>query len=243
MMTLLQINGQKDSRKDENLKYLEEFSNKEFNLQSGLIFVDRKEFELSEKEALGKMHDLKNQSWGILDAEVNSMITEKQRLISKFKAFYNSKISELPELRNLNIGQLETIVSNLMIRIKRLDCVLDTKFNSTQFLEKKTGHRYLMAKGFWINNDGTRVRSISRNIANVESSITELVMKILKMNNKSIIVMELNKASEYKPDFLVYDGSKEWWVEIKSKNMDNMVKSFIMFETWKIYKNEYELLT
>jgi hypothetical protein len=100
-----------------------------------------------------------------------------------------------------------------------------------------------MAKGFWIDNDGTRVRSISRNITNIESSITELVFKILKMNNKSIILMELEKASKYKPDFTVYDGSKEWWVEIKNNNMNNLVKSFIMFETWKIYKNEYELLT
>lgn len=243
MMSILQINEQSDSSLDENLKYLEEFSNKEFNLQSGLIFVDRKEFELDEKEARKKMSDTKNQSWGILEPEVNSMITEKQRLINKFKEFYFSKISDNPGFENITVAQLEDIVAKLMIRIKRLDCVIDTKFNSTQFLEKKTGHRYLMAKGFWINNDGTRVRSISRNITNVESSITELVLKILKMNNKSIILMELEKTSKYKPDFTVYDGSKEWWVEIKNNNMNNLVKSFIMFETWKIYKNEYELLT
>ena len=242
-MSILQINERFDSSLDENLKYLEEFSNKEFNLQSGLIFVDRKEFELDEKEARKKMSDPKNQSWGILEPEVNSIITEKQRLIIKFKEFYFSKISENPEFKNITVARLEDIVTKLMIRIKRLDCVIDTKFNSTQFLEKKTGHRYLMAKGFWIDNDGTRVRSISRNITNIESSITELVFKILKMNNKSIILMELEKASKYKPDFTVYDGSKEWWVEIKNNNMNNLVKSFIMFETWKIYKNEYELLT
>ena len=242
-MSILQINERSDSSLDENLKYLEEFSNKEFNLQSGLIFVDRKEFELDEKEARKKMSDTKNQSWGILEPEVNSIITEKQRLINKFKEFYFSKISDNPGFKNITVAQLEDIVAKLMIRIKRLDCVIDTKFNSTQFLEKKTGHRYLMAKGFWINNDGTRVRSISRNITNVESSITELVLKILKMNNKSIILMELEKTSKYKPDFTVYDGSKEWWVEIKNNNMNNLVKSFIMFETWKIYKNEYELLT
>ena len=55
--------------------------------------------------------------------------------------------------------------------------------------------------------------------------------------------MELEKSSGYKPDFIVYDGPKQWFVEVKNRNMNNMVKTFIMFETWKIYKNVYELLT
>lgn len=242
MEDIIKIDAGYDSYQDENLCYLDEFSGKGLNLQSGLIFVDKIEFDLNMKEARKKLSDPKNQSWGILESEVKSMLKEKEKLIKLFKEFYSSKISENPKFTNLTPHQLEYLIKKLLIRIKRMDCVLDTKYNSTEFVEKKTGHRYLMAKGFWIKEDGTRVRSISRSITNVESSIIEVVMKILKTNKKSITLMELDKTSVYKTDFIVFDGSRQLFVEVKNKNMDNMVKTFIMFETWKLYKSEYELL-
>jgi hypothetical protein len=228
---------------DENLRYLEEFANREFKFHSGLIFVDKHEFELDNREARKKISDLKNQSWGILEPDITHMFTEKEKLIILFQEFYSTPISDNPDLRNLTPHQLQYIINKLMIRIKRLECVLDTKFNSTEFLEKKSGNRYLMAKGYWINDDGTRVRNISRNITNVESSITELAVKLLKTNKKSVTVMELDKSSGYKPDFTVYDGPKQWFVEVKVKNMNDMVRTYIMFETWKIYREKYKLLT
>lgn len=243
MKDIFQIDERYDSYQDENLKFLEEFSNKEFNLQSGLIFVDRKEFEFDEKEARKKISDPKNQSWGILEKEITSIIQEKERLIRLFHKFYTSSVSENPELKDITPHKLQYIISQLMIRIKRLDCVIDTQFSSTKFFEKKSGHTYLMGKGYWIKGDGTRVRNISRNITNTESSMIELVMKIIKLNDKSVTLMELEKGSKYKPDFTIYDGPNEWYVELKTNNMNNLVKTFIMFETWKIYRSEYELLT
>ena len=242
MKDIFKIDERFDSYQDENLNYLEEFSKKEFNQQSGLIFVDKKEFDANQVQARKKISDPKNQSWGILEKEVTDMIQEKNRLIKLFKDFYNSNVSENPELKNLPPHKLQYIVSKLMIRIKRLDCVMDTQYNSTEFNEKKTGHRYLMAKGYWVDNNGKRVRNISRSIMNKQDTITELAIKVLKVNHSSIVTLEPARSSGYKPDFVVFDKPKEWWVELKTKNMNDLVKSYIMYETWKIYKSEYELL-
>jgi len=243
MNDIVKIDKGFDSNTDENLRYLMEFLSRESNLNSGMIFVDKHEFELDERGARKKISDVKNQSWGILEPEITLMSKEKERLIRLFKEFYSTPVSENPDLRNLTPHQLQYIITKLMIRIKRLECVLETKFNSTEFLEKKSGNRYLMAKGYWINDDGTKVRSISRNIVNVESSIADLAVKLFRTNKKSVTVMELDKSLGYRPDFTVYDGPVQWFVEVKIDNMNDMVRTFIMFETWKVYKEKYELLT
>ena len=91
MIELLQIDQGFESYEDENLRYVEDFSKKEFNQQSGLIFVDKKEFDTDEVMARKKISDPKNQSWGILEKEVNDMIVEKNRLIKLFRDFYRGK--------------------------------------------------------------------------------------------------------------------------------------------------------
>jgi len=242
MNELFQIDKGFESYEDCNLRYVEEFSKKEFNQQSGLIFVEKKEFEINEQQARVKITNPKNQSWGILEKEVTDMIQEKGRLIKLFKDFYNSNVSENQDLNNPSPHEIQYMISRLMVRMKRLECVMDTQYNSTEFIEKKTGHKYLMAKGYWVDNNGKRVRNISRSIMNKQDSITELAIKVLKVNHSSIITHEPARSSGYKPDFVVFDKPKEWWVELKTKNMNDFVKSYIMYETWKVYKNEYELL-
>lgn len=225
---------------DENLKYLEEFNEKKFDQRSGLIFIDKKEFENDETQAKKRISDPKNQTWGILEKEVTDMIQEKDRLIKLFRDFYSSSIFESSE--SLTPHQLNYIISRLVIRMKRLDCVMDTRYHSTEFLEKKTDRRYLMAKGYWVDDNGKRVRKISRSIINTQATIAELAIKVLKSNKNTIVTMEPERSG-YKPDFVVFDKPEEWWVELKTKNMKDLVKSFIMFETWKVYKSEYDLLS
>jgi len=241
MKEIFEIDKGFESYEDENLRFLEEFTKKKFDQRSGLIFVDKKEFENDETQARKKISDPKNQSWGILEKEVSDMIQEKNRLIELFKDYYSSIISENPESNTLTPHQLHYIISRLVIRMKRLDCVMDTKYHSTEFFEKKSRRRYLMAKGYWVDDNGKRVRKISRSIINAQATITELAIKVLKINKNTIVSLEPSRSG-YKPDFVVFDKPKEWWVELKTKNMNDLVKSFIMFETWKEYKNEYELL-
>jgi hypothetical protein len=242
MEDLVKIDQGFEKYQDEKLRYVEEFENKNFGSQSGLIFFNKEELESSGNETEIKISEPKNQSWGILQPEINSMIKEKERLVRLFKEYYSSRISGNPELKDLTPQQLDYIANKLMNRLKKLDCVLDTQFNKTEFKEKKSNYTYVTAKGYYINESGKRVRCISRNITNKEASIAELVIKIIKTINKSVIPLELENNAAYRADLTLYDGPKQWFVEIKNKNIENLIKTYIMFETWKMYKNEYELL-
>lgn len=242
MEDLIKIDQGFEKYQDEKLRYVEELENKVFGSQSGLIFFTKEELESSKKENQIKISDQKNQSWGILQAEIDSMVKEKERLIRLFKEYYSSRISGNPELKDLTPHQLDYITDKLMIRLKKLDCVLDTQFNKTEFKEKKSNYTYITAKGYYINESGKRVRCISRNITNKEASIAELVIKIIKTINKSATLIELENNAAYRADLKLYDGPRQWFIEIKNKNIENLIKTYIMFETWKMYKSEYELL-
>jgi hypothetical protein len=242
MEDLIKIDQGFEKYQDEKLRYVEELENKIFGSQSGLIFFTKEELELNEKETQVKISEPKNQSWGILQPEIDSIIKEKERLVRLFKEYYSSRISGSPEFEDLTPHQLDYITNKLMIRLKKLDCVLDTQFNKTEFKEKKSNFTYVTAKGYYINESGKRVRCISRNITNKEASIAELVIKIIKTINKSVTLMELENNAAVRSDLTIYDGPKQWFVEIKNKNIENLIKTYIMFETWKMYKSEYELL-
>jgi hypothetical protein len=242
MNDIFQIDEKFDLLQDENLKYIQEVSKRKFHLEPGMIFIESNEMEKDYKNSIKKLQDTKNQSWGILQKEVSGMFQELGRLIRLFESFYTMSISENEKLSNLSPQKIHYVINRIMIRIRRLVCVLDPDYSIINFKDKKTGNNYKMIKGYWINDNGERVRSISRNIGNTESSINELTMKLFKMNSKNVLMMEPESGLRYKPDLILFDGKTNWIVETKLQDIDNFIKTYVMFESWKIYKEEYELI-
>jgi len=244
MKDIFKIDEKFDSYQDENLKYIKEVSERIFDLHSGLIFVESLELESDYKNAVKKLRDPKNQSWGILEKEVAGMNQELARLIRVFEGFYLTNVDEYkPNSSNLSPQKINYLINTLMIRIKRMICVLDPEYSVIKFKDKKTDNDYTMIKGYWINDEGKKVRSLSRNVGNTESSINELTMKLLKINKNNVIITEPEYSLRFRPDLRVNDGKTEWFVETKSMNIENLIRSFVMFENWKLYKEEYELLS
>jgi hypothetical protein len=243
MNDIFQIDKRFNSSPDENLRYINEVINRVFDLHSGLVFVESKELESDYKNTIKKLQDPENQSWGILEKEITSMNQELARLIRVFKGFYLTEVDKYEHpSSNLSPQKIQYLINRLMIRIKRMVFVLDPDFSTIKFKDKKSGNNYTMIKGYWINDKGKRVRSLSRNIGNSESSINELTMKLFKMNSKNIFVMEPEFGLKFRPDLKVNDGKTEWLVETKLQNIENFIKTFVMFENWKMYKDEYNLL-
>jgi hypothetical protein len=243
MTDIFQIDEGFDSLQDENLKYIEEVVNRTFELHSGLIFVESKELESDYRNAIKKLKDPKNQSWGILEQDVADILQELARLVRIFKGYYLTGVDKyVHPSSSLSPQKIQYITNKLMIRIKRLVCVLDPDYSIIKFKDKKTLNNYTMIKGYWINENGKRVRSISRNIGNTESTMNDLTIKLFEKNNKNLVQMEHESGSKFNVDLTVYDGKINWAVETKLMNQENFVKTFVMFEFWKVYKQEYELL-
>lgn len=243
MKDLFQIDEGFNTYQDENLKYIEEVLKREFLMEPGMIFVEALEMESDSKNAIKKLQDPKNQSWGILEKEVSEMFQELGKLIRLFEGFYTSNISDNRSLSNLTPMQIQYVINKNIIRIKRLVCVLDPGYSTIEYKDKKYGNNYTMIKGYWIDDNGKRVRSLSRNIGTKESSINELTMKLFKVNSEKITVYEPEFGLKFRPDLMVSDGKTRWMVETKLQNRNGFIRTYVMFELWKIYKEEYVLLT
>lgn len=227
---------------DTNLKLVDEVSNRHVDSRSGLVFVDSKEMEIDAENAIKKFEDPKNQSWGILEKEVLLINKELDNLVRKFKYFYSTNINENEYLGpNPSPQEVNKQLERFMVRIKRLNCVLDPDFTVIKFKDKKYGKPYYMTKAYYINDAGERVRSLSRNIANAESSFPEFFDKLFTLNRKGLTITT-PAYSKYKADLNIFDGKINWLVEIKVKELNNFIRTFVMFEFWKLYKEEYDLL-
>lgn len=243
MTNLYQIDEKLNPSQDEYILYLKKIEGRVFNSQSGLVFVNSLEMDSDPAGSLAALQNPLNQSWGILEEEVTLMRQELARLIRIFEKFYYTGIAENKELLpTINPMQVTHLVKKLFVRIKRMVCVLDPDYSVIRFKERKSGNEYNMVKGYWVADNGVRVRSLSRNIGNTEASINELTMKLFKLNASKVFVMEPERGITFRPDLIVTDGKTKWLVETKLLNLENFVRTYVMFELWKMYKKEYELL-
>jgi len=224
--------------KDFNDIYIQKISEKNYESPSGLVFVHMDEVQKDVDSARKRLQDVNNQSWGILQPEVDQMKSEFRKLIDRFREFYFNPT----ENSQLTPQQIHLRISEQLCRIKRMVCVLDPEFTTVKSFDKKSSNHYNMIRGYWINDDGERVRSISRNVGNSESSLTDLVEKIIKINSQYKVVQEPGNVMGLRPDLMVSDEKDKWLVEIKSSNWDNIIRSFVSFELWKMYKEIYDLL-
>lgn len=240
MEGVFNIGDQFESNQDDNIKIVDMMTEIVFDPKSGFAIIDNKEFESNREEAIKKLQDPKNQSWGILENEITAINQERIRLGRDFKEYYVSNVDENAHpTSNLSPQKIYYIIKQLMIRIKRLELVLEPDYSVIKYDEKRNSENYTQIKGYWINDAGKRVRSISRSLGKTASEEEELVLKILDLNtNKDTKVTLLGRGA----DIQVNDGNNIWYVETKSKNRPSLIRNFVMFENWKIYKKEYKLL-
>ena len=225
--------------KDENLDFVDSLTMLEIDkYQSGIIFMKMEDFEKDFPESIKKLENIENQSWGILSEEVSKIHLEFGRLIRLFKDFYVFKL-EFTE-KNFSPQEINYVIHKTIVRIKRLACVFNPEFSIITFTDKKTNITYEMIKGYWISDEGRKVRSLSRNVGKIGSSMIELTSKLFKLNNKHLTIYEPSFNQQYRPDLIVYDGTTKWIVETKMLDKGNFIKTYVMFELWKMYKEEYQ---
>lgn len=243
MTNLFQLDENPNPSQDEYILYIKEIEGRVFNSQSGLVFINSMEMDSDPEGSIAALQNPLNQSWGILEEEIALMNQELARLIRIFEKFYCTGIAENKELApTISPMQVTHLVKKLFVRIKRMVCVLDPDYSVITFKEHKSKNDYNMVKGYWVADNGTRVRSLSRNIGNTEASINELTMKLFKLNVSKVFVMEPEHGMTFRPDLIVADGKTKWFVETKLLNLKDFIRTYVMFELWKMYKKEYELL-
>lgn len=242
MKDLFQIDEKSKSFQDDYLKYIEEVSGRHFQLQSGMAFIDSREMDSNPKQSLLKFQDLQIQNWGIFEGELTKIHNEFQRLINLFNEFYNSKLSFNNSNSDLSPREIHYLTTKLIVRIKRMAYVLDPDYTIIKFKNNKSGIKYEMIKAYWINDNGEKVRDITRNVGSLESTTVDFVEKILKSNFRGLIQFQPQDNSKSKYDLMISDGKTNWMVQFKLKDKKSFIRTFVMFELWKLYNEEYVLL-
>lgn len=242
MKTIFTIPKDLSLVKDAVLDFIEEVSKQDFNLSSGLVFVQLMGAS-NDFSAIKKELQEGDQSWGVLTELIESMQEELQKLVQQFMEFYKTK-SDYASYNNDGLSPLEInyLINAALIRIKRMLCVLNPDYNKIDFQDKKTTNRYTMIKGYWIDDQGAKKRSFSRSISNTEASLEDLISKIIKSHVKNSVIIEPEKSFTFRPDLIVADGESRWAVEIKLKTKESLIRTIVMLEMWKLYKQTYELI-
>jgi hypothetical protein len=244
MKTLFTIPNDLTSIKDDVLDTIEKISTQDFVFTSGLVFVKLTEVG-NDYTSIGRELQEGKQSWGILSELIASMQMELKKLLQEFEGFYHTKSNYTEYCKDgLSPMEINYLINALTVRIKRMQCVLNPAYNKIDFQDKKTPNRYTMIKGYWIADDGSKKRSFSKSISNTEASLEDLIAKIIKSQVKDAVVIQQDKSMGYfRPDLIVSDGKDRWAVEIKLQAKDSLIRTFVMLEMWKLYKQTYELIS
>lgn len=233
-----EITFKMELQKDEIPMYLNEISDNDYGFKSGITFIPYDYFVNGVTNTSMLQNDKNKERCGLLNEEYKKMFGELEKLITKFKIFYTERI----EASNYTPQQINLLIKYYMLRMRRMFSVLNPEYSLISSYEKKSKNHYHMIKGYWINNEGKRVRNISKNVANTEAALADIVTKLLKQNFKDIKIFEPDNLLTSKPDLVVFDGKQKWAVEIKAKDKETIIKTYVIFEMWRIYKEQYNLL-
>jgi hypothetical protein len=242
MKNIFTIPRDLSSTKDDVLKEIKEALTLDFNFSSGLVFV-KLQGGSSDFVSIRKELQEGEPSWGVLAPLIESMQKELKSFAQLFEQFYTTK-SDYKTVSSGGLSPLEInhLINEALVRIKRMRCVLNPEFSIIDFQDKKTTNRYTMIKGYWIDDQGAKKRSFSRSISNAEASLEELIAKAVKSHIKNSVVIENDKSFNFRPDLIVADGENRWAVEIKLRTRESIIKTIVMLEMWKLYKQTYELI-
>lgn len=209
MMDILDVINGIDLNQDEHNKIVNILRNVKVGSVSGYTMVAVKEFESNPETAAKKLKDPRNQRWGILESEVDAINQERARMIRLFEGFYLESVDENKnQISNLSPQEILFIIRQLMIRIKRLAYVLEPDYSKIEYIDKQyVNNKYTQVKGYWINDDGKRVRSLSKNIGRTPYNIEDLVIKLFEFNSNVQAHLQTSGA-KFKADLSVNDGKK-----------------------------------
>lgn len=210
-------------------------TSKDYEFKTGMTFIYYTG-QIPELEVLKDIYfDPNNISWGELQDIRDQMIKEFERLRNILFEFEKSKIN-----RESNPLEANYVLQGLIIRCSRILSVLKPRYHLAT-----SGGKYIMAVGFWSNEFGVEIPSITKNIGLKDQSnhqLESLLEKvILARGFKSIL------QRKYPFGYLLEKDDKRWIVELtlatkKNRNYGDLIMTYLSLELWKKYSSIYKIL-
>ena len=102
------------------------------------------------------------------DSDVSSLLTELDTLKKKMIRFYLSNLSEIEDPSIVKSCDIHTEIARYSLQLMRLRMVIEPEVQLSVNRHPQTSIVYIASKGFWLNDDGSKVRKFTKNIGRAE---------------------------------------------------------------------------
>jgi hypothetical protein len=218
---------------EEILNLIKILASIEVNDNSGCVFIS-----LKESEEMGEAYTNKilGQYQSDYDVFKDIFLEIKEELISTSINLHRLLFSE-------SLNQESFIVQyqlffNYIIRVYRLLELVKPDYVISITHNTKVQKLYETAKGFWITDQGKRLRIFNKNFGKRSDEFHDYVSKLLVRCGFDVLP-EIRKYEKIIFDFLISKEGKSYFCEIKIRNIDLFLDTFMTIEMWLHYKKTY----
>ena len=185
---------------------------------------------------------IENEGCVKFEFEHNRIKKERDKLISRCNSFYTHY-----NPKYCNDGKINTTLQEMIyelnqweIRLKRMLCILNPKFNVTDGFNKTTNKSYRLLKGYWINDQNQKKRIFNKNVGISDASIEYHFERFFKNRGYDVTIF-LKLLNGFIIDLVIEKDGVQEAVEFKlsNRNKDEFYNQFMSLEMWFRYKEIY----
>lgn len=175
-----------------------------------------------------------------------SIDLEKERLLNEYSEFFSSTtvLTKLAK-EGYTIEKIQNLIFEKTLRLKRLQLVYDLDYNFTESIKKSSGVKYDMVKIHWIDDQGKRVRKISKTYgksgnSGLKYSIPKFFGDYFDDYSNPILEYRINRGRVI-ADLKATINGQDWVMEFVATKKDDFIECAVRLEMWKMYKETYDL--
>ena len=183
---------------------------------------------------------IENEGCIMFEVEHQMIKQERDNLIRFCSSFY----TQLNQ-KYCNDGKINTTLQEMIyelnqweIRLKRMLCILNPKFNVTDGFNKTTNKSYRLLKGYWINNQNQKKRIFNKNVGISDGSIEHHFERFFK-NRGYDVTIYMKLLNGFITDLVIEKDGLQEAVEFKLRNKEEFYNLFMSLEMWFRYKEIY----
>lgn len=209
---------------------------------SGIMRYSFDDFiRLSRDEATNIFTQEKNQKLEAFSDEFNSINNEIISVSRGINEFYTSSLNLKTELgnREATAQNVLYLIEQYCIKVKRLNFVAAPDYSLSTGFSKKSKKKYETIKAFWIDANGNKVRSFSKNVGIAGLDVEESVVKLFESLGYITTQLEYPLNNGVRVDLIVEKDNKKWVIEIKMKDKKRFFDTYARLELWKLYQSLY----
>lgn len=158
-----------------------------------------------------------------------------------FNEYYHSKVKAATAANHNESPTIKVVYRELfkrVIRARRLQCILSPYYTETKSYNSKSDKYYSNAKCYYVDQEGTSKRMVSKNIGTYGDEIETYAARLMKLNGYSIVAQPVGNM-RLRPDFIMEKDASQYLVDVGLKSKDQFFRLLFTLELWSRYKEEY----